>query len=195
MKRCQGDGFTLLELMLAMAVFAIFLLGVSQVLRQEIQSYHEDMRQEALEEKARAAMLQILDQCHLNAYKFYSYSGGTALSPPLGPDSGIYFYNIRPNSTTPGNGALVCLLDLNPSRDTNGKPILAPGTLLYFDQPNPKATGALMYGDNPATAHLVADDIELLMVTPDGNHFVKIDIVTKNLENQSFELVSWARLY
>lgn len=204
MKHKQEMGFTLLELMIAVAIFGFMLLGISQVLRQQITQYQANIQQDKLEQDARKAMLQILDQIHLHAYKIYAYGldkdGNPILTPPGSDiksiDSGnIYFNNVNPNDPdNPGTAVWTRLIDVNPNKNENGQPILSPGDILFYDG------NALKYIDDTGN-YLVADDIIKLTISPDSqvipvdNNFVKIDIVAQNSANQSFELVSWARLH
>lgn len=185
-------GFTLLEVMIAIALFAFLLLGISQFMRQETRMIASGLNQNDVSQKARTAMLHVLDAIHLQAYTFYAYSDGVILAPPVGAASGVYFFDINPNVPgSPGNGALKCLVNVNPVRDGQGRIVLAPGTAVYYDDQKKE----LRYGDNPDSAYLIADQIQTFTLVPETNRFVKIDILAGEPGKSSFELVSWARLY
>jgi len=196
MKKLSFDkttpGFTLLEVMIAISIFGLLMLGISQFLRQESRLMGTALEQNDISQKARTAMLHVLDAIHLQAYTFYSYSEGKRLEPPSGTASGIYFFDINPNVPgNPGRGELKALINVNPVRDGQGRLVLQPGTVIYYDDQKKE----LRYGDNPDTAYLIADQILAFNIVPETNRFVKIALVAGEPGGTTFELVSWARLY
>lgn len=178
------------------------MLGITQILSQQLTQYRSSIEQEYLEQETRAAMQHLLDQIHLKPFKYYSYSSGlyysqsTATAPLQGPGSGIYYFDVNNDPSNQGTGELLCLINLNPSRDGDDLPILSPGTILYYDN----ETNTLNYGDDASQAYLVADKITSITLTPGEDsgdvdiHFIKIEIKAENSANQSFELVTWQRL-
>lgn len=187
-----APGFTLLEVMIAIALFGFLMLGISQFMRQETRLMGTALKQNEISQKARTAMMQVLDAIHLQAYTFYSYSEGTRQDPPTGEASGVYYFDINPNVPgNPGRGDLKSLINVNPGRDGQGRIILKPGTAVYYDDQKKE----LRYGDNPDNANLIADQILTFTMVPETNRFVKIDVVAGDSGGETFELVSWARLY
>lgn len=168
-------GFTLLELMIAISIFGLLMLSISQLMRQEIRLYGAATYQNEVQQKARTAMVHILDEIRLQPFTFYS----------SGPDSGVYYYD------TAQQGKITCLIDVNPTNLSQ----LPIGTKLYYDAPN----RSLWYRDNPNnTTYLVSDEIYSLSITPVNTdvHFVKINLVAGDPSTpQTFELLTWVRLY
>src|SRR5690554_2149184 len=65
-------GFTLLEVMLAVAIFGFLMLMVAQIMNGEIRMLNAASRQNDIEQKARTAMVHILDEIKLNRFTHYS---------------------------------------------------------------------------------------------------------------------------
>ena len=99
MTRRKELGFTLLEIMIAIAIFGILMLAITQMLRAEIGLFNAENIQNQNEQRARVALTNALDQVRLNGYVYYS--NGTD-----GYDNGFY-------TREPGNEK--CLLNLNPN--------------------------------------------------------------------------------
>jgi len=168
-----SGGFTLLELMIAISIFGFLMLYISQLMRQEIRMYSAATHQNEVQQKARTAMMHILDEVRLHPFTYYS----------SGADSGVYFYDSAGNMT--------CLIDVTPTNLSS----LPSGTELYYD----KLKHSLWFQDNQNNAtYLVSDEIYSLNITPENAdlHFVKIDLVAGDPSTpQTFELLTWVRLY
>lgn len=180
----REKGFTLLEVMIAVAIFSFLMIYIAQIMRQEIRTYNTASRQSTLEQNARTAMMHILDEIRLHPATFYS-SGDIN-----GKDSGI-FYRSRVSPNDPNLSDITsCLIDLNPSNIEN----LPTGTGIYFDRPK------LWFRDtqNANANYRIADNIDTITMTLDPNdeHLIKIMIVAKDpVINESYPLVTWTRLY
>ncbi len=172
-----SSGFTLLELMIAISIFGFLMFYISQLLRQEIRMYSAATHQNEVQQKARTAMMHILDEVRLHPFTYYSST----------PDSGVYYYD----SVQQGN--IECLIDVTPA-DLSNLPL---GTELYYDSPN----HSIRFRDNqnnPNNPYLVSDEIYSISILPvNGDvHFVKIDLVAGDPSTpQTFELLTWVRLY
>jgi len=169
-------GFTLLELMIAISIFGFLMLSISQLMRQEIRMYNAATHQNEVQQKARTAMMHILDEVRLHPFAYYS---------PLATDSGVYYYD----SVQQGN--ITCLIDVNPANPSS----LPSGTELYYDTVN----HSLWFRDNQKnTNYLVSDEIYTLSITMVNAdvHFAQIDLVAGDPSTpQTFELLTWVRLY
>ena len=180
----QAKGFTLLEVMIAVAIFSFLMIYIAQIMRLEIRTYNTASRQSTMEQNARTAMMHILDEIRLHPATFY-VSGDIN-----GKDSGIY-YLLRVNPNSPDLSDITsCLIDLNPLNIDN----LPAGTGIYFDRPK------LWFRDtqNANAKYLIADNIDSITMTlnPNDEHLIKITIVAKDpVLNESYPLVTWARLY
>ncbi|KLU58556.1 hypothetical protein CEB3_c45720 [Peptococcaceae bacterium CEB3] len=174
-------GFTLLELMMAIAVFGFLMIYISQMMGLEIRLFNSASQQNDLEQEARQGMMQILDQIRLYPQTYY-------LAGQQGWDRGVYYLPL--GSNTP-----LCLIDINPS-DLNNLP---GGTGVYLDKSDP-GDGKLYYRDaqNGDATYLIASDVSSLQLAlvPGDPHLLEIDLVVRNPRtSQSYELLSWARLY
>lgn len=180
----REQGFTLLEVMIAVAIFSFLMIYIAQIMRLEIRTYNTASRQSALEQNGRTAMMHILDEIRLHPATFY-FPGDIN-----GKDSGIY-YRLRVDPNNPNLSDITSnLIDLNPSNIEN----LPVGTGIYFDRPK------LWFRDtqNANANYLIADNIDSLTMTldPNNEHLIKITIVAKDpVLNESYPLVTWARLY
>ncbi|OLN32235.1 Type II secretory pathway, pseudopilin PulG [Desulfosporosinus metallidurans] len=176
-KSLRNDGFTLLELMIAVAIFGFLMLSISQLMRFEIRNFNTGSAQNEIQQKARTAMMHILDEINRHPYTYFSPA-----SPPT-TDSGVYY-------TLP-LGTLTCLIDVSPTNLSS----LPSGTELYYDAPQHR----LWFRDNTKnTTYLVSDEIYTLTITPveDDVHLVQIDLVAGDPNTpQTFELLTWVRLY
>lgn len=175
--KCGNEGFTLLELMIAVAIFGFLMLSISQLMRFEIHNFNAGTTQNEIQQKARTAMTQILDEIHRHPYTYYLPS-----TPPT-TDSGVYY-------SLP-SGTLTCLIDISPSNLNH----LPSGTELYYDTPH---HSLWFQDDTKNTTYLVSDEIYTLKITPveADVHFVQIDLVAGDPTTpQTFELLTWVRLY
>lgn len=186
-KKKGSGGFTLLELMIAISIFGFLMFSISQLMRQEIRMYSAATHQNEVQQKARTAMMHILDEIRLHRYTYYS--PGTAIGTAT--NSGVYYYD--PNNL----GIITCLIDVDPQKPINLSN-LPLGTELYYDSSNQ----SLWFRDNqnnPNNPYLVSDEIYSLSITQVNSsdlHFVKIDVKAGDPSTpQTFELLTWVRLY
>lgn len=197
MNQRKEQGFTLLEIMIAVAIFGFMLIGISQIIRVEMQNYHLNSQREELQQGSRRAMITILDQLRLKAFKYYSYHDGVETDQNPGPDRGVYYYNINPTDpANPGDGSSKCIIDVKPSFDADHKPIKQP--IVYFDDTN----NTINYEDEVTNdVHVIANNITSLSITEDPSsgpidyHFVTIEIKAEDKSGNTFDLVTYARLY
>lgn len=169
MKRKNDGGFTLLEVMVAVGIFGIMMLAISQMMRAEISLFNSENNQNQYEQKARTAMNQILDQVRLNGYVTFVGDGGY--------DDG--FYAADPAGTK-------CLLNVNPDPGERFS-----GNAMYYD---PDKAELWFQEDNKQ--YLIADDLTILEVQGVTAHLAMIRVVAGDpASDTSFELITWARLY
>ncbi|MHB1653747.1 MAG: PulJ/GspJ family protein [Desulfitobacteriaceae bacterium] len=188
----QVDGFTLLEVMIAISIFGLLMLYVTQFMKLEIGTFNTAAKESALEQKARIAVMHVLDEERLHSYTFYQ----TGPSQDGSDGRGIY----RTDYTDPMNPVSVCLVDLQP-------PGNSPKADIYYDNTEEaQGNGKLYYQvprqGNPSILdkYLIADSISLFTIEPVNNdrHLGKIHIkVGKTSTNnpQPYELITWVRLY
>lgn len=182
----QSSGYTLIELMIAISIFSLLMIYVAQLMRTEIRSFNEGLRQNEVEQKARVAMMQVLDEIRLHAYTYYSYGSGTNPGPQVTADSGVYYYDPE------NNGAITCLIDVNPANPS----ILPYGTVIYYDETERE----LWYRDQETGAqYLISDEIysfSIKAVYPNDVHFAEVYIQAGDPDTAaSYELLTWVRLY
>lgn len=164
------QAFTLLEVMIAVSIFGLLLLYASQFMRSEINAFESVSRQSEVEQKARIAMMHILDEVRLHKIANYSANSDSQeisyypLDAPETPES-LIFINLQ-TTTVP-----------------------SPSAKVFFD----KEQGKLWYREN-GSEYLIADEISQLSI--EGDPFlVKIKIkVGENHGSQPFELQTWIRL-
>ena len=180
-KQDESDqrGFTLLEVMVAVAIFGFLMMYVAQLLGSQIRLFNRALDQNDLEYNARTAMMHILDEIrlHPSTYYFQGQAGGQ--------DEGIYY--IKKN-TPPQADEVLCLLDVRP--DVNNLP---PGTGIYL-------TGNQLWfrdGQKANTKYLIADKIASITLEPVYARLLKIVVTTADntTDLKTFRLVTWARLY
>jgi prepilin-type N-terminal cleavage/methylation domain-containing protein len=174
-KACSG--FTLLEVMIALAIFGFLMIYVSQMMRSQIRTYNQTLSEISLEQKARTSMMHLLDEIRLNRSTYYEPGGP-------GVDNGVY---CRKPDATGEDDIESCLIDLNPS-DINNLP---EGTGIYYYNKQ-------LWFRNPDTymTYLIADQIDNVIFTPVLDHLIKIEVIAKNPQSsQTYELLTWKRLY
>lgn len=171
-QRGSSNGFTLLEVMIAIGILGILMLAVSQMMCLEIGIFNVENKQNEIEEKARIVMNYVLDQIRLNGYVYY-YPGD-------GYNAGIY-------SNDPDTGVR-CLLNINP--DPGGG---ASSSEMFYDPDRDE----LWYRDTfTENTYLIADNISVLDIQAVTPHLARIRVVAaKPATDIAFELVTWARLY
>ncbi|MGC7873702.1 PulJ/GspJ family protein [Desulfosporosinus sp. SYSU MS00001] len=180
------QAFTLLEVMIALSIFSLFLLFTSQLMHAEISGYDSASKQNEIEQKERVAMMQMLDELRLNCYTYYKTTS-TA--------QGIYQYANAAAAASKSQGENdPCLVYIQLPNSTDSPPSSAK---LYFEYDMSKGEGKLWYMKDEANKYLVADGIIKINLTPDDHDasLVKIDITSGGHHNsQSYELMTWARL-
>lgn len=176
-KQKRSSGFTLLEVMIAIAIFGFLMLYVSQFMRSEIHVFNSVSRQNDIEQKARVATMHILDEVRLNNFTFFD--DGQASREP-----GIYRYTDQTKTN------ITCLVNLRPSSPQ-------PDAKIFYDYNALKNEGELWY-QKDGFKYLIADEIAQLSITQDPRdiHLVKIDITVGGQDSSNpYELVTWVRLY
>lgn len=177
----KDKGFTLIELAIAISIFGILMLSFSQLLRSEIRLFNTVSEGNRVEEKARTTMMRLLDEIRVTPYTLYSppdsygYNGGVYQNPPA---SKTVLINANPDST------LLLALQSNPIG-------VSPG--IYYDAEPRK----LWYCDG-AKIYLIADQVykfEIIPVSSDPLHLVKISIGIGDPVGEYYDLLTWARLY
>ena len=169
--------------MMAIAIFGFLMLSISQLMRQEIRLYNAASQKNEINQKARTAMMHVLDQIRLNKYTYYKIVPG-------GLDGGVYYY-----PTQTGVAPETPLINEKPSLLTD--PSLGKLTeIIYYDAVGRK----LWYKDCSilnSTPYLVADQIyQFSLQMINDIHFIQITIVAGDPNTpQHYELVTWARLY
>jgi len=175
----SSKGFTLLEVMMAIAIFGILMGLVSQFVRAEIAVYKQASAQSAIEQKARTAMMHVLDQIRLNRFTYYVENPN---------NGGVYILE-------PG-GEPACIINVNPDENafSGNLPVPPSGTIIY-DRPN----GELLYLD-PQThdVFLIADQITLFSLSPSPDDYRLLRIYLEASDssgNMAYNLLTWVRLY
>lgn len=170
----RDKGFTLIEVMIAIVIFGFFMTMVAQILNGEIRMLNSVNRQSEIEQKARTALVHILDEIKLNRYTHYS-SGDSG----TGYDEGVY-------RQEPGHPRQ-WLINLYPSQAA----LSTAEPMIYYDRLNRE----LLYRDSNVE-YLIADDIEIVHITPETNQLLKIFIKASDSSGDvEYELLTWTRLY
>lgn len=168
---------------MAIVIFSILMMIVSQLIRGEIRMFNTVSNQDNIENKARAAMVSLLDEVRLNPYILY-YAGNDG----SGDNRGVYAQ--EPSEEEPR-----CLINLQPQQEVlagnlNELPI---GTKIYYDDLAKK----LWYRDSPSSAvHLIADEVEFIEFQGVTEHLLQIHLKVKStFGEQEQELLTWIRMY
>ena len=177
-KKNSPQGFTLIEVMIAVSIFGLLLLFASQYMRSEIRGFDSASRQNEVQQKTRIAMMHILDEVRLNSLTYFKSTSN---------EQGIYLYR----NLTAAAGALQdvndsCLIFVN--LGPTSVPAPSSAKVVYN-----KVEGKLWYKKNGAP-YLIADEISQLNI--EGNSsLVKIYIIAGgNNGSEPFELQTWVRL-
>lgn len=170
----REKGFTLIEVMIAIVIFGFLMTMVAQIMNGEIRMLNSATRQNEVEQKARTALMHILDEIKLNRYTRYtSGESGT------GFNEGIY-------KQEPGHSR-EWLINLYPS----GSELANTDTMIYYDRSDRK----LMYKEN-GVSFLIADDIESINISEETPQLLRILVkASDSLANTEYELLTWTRLY
>lgn len=177
MKR-KHSGFTLLEVMIAIAIFGFLMLYTSQLMSQEIHLFNSALKENELQQKARTAIMHTLDEIRLHAFTFYFRSGQAT-------ESGVYYHD------TNNNGRITALVVQNP-RD----PDSLPAGTIYWDAGSQR----LWFKRDNTERYLIADQISMFNIAevspPANQHLIKIEVTAGDPSSpESYRLVTWARLY
>lgn len=172
MMKKNANGFTLLEIMIAIAIFSILMMFTSQLMRSEIKLYGQAVKGNEVEVKARVAMLHVLDQVRLNPNTYY-------WKRTDGGQDGVYYTN--------SSGNPVCLIVKNP----NPADSTITGSVIYLvtDSADP-SNGRLYRGQSLITDNVVMFDIQSI-----STYMIQIDIMIRDPStNRDYELKTWVRL-
>lgn len=180
----RDKGFTLLEVMIAIAIFGFLMTMIAQIMRGEIRMFNNANRQSEIEYKARTAIVQMMDEIRLNRFTYYSSGSGSY-------DQGVYIK--EPDQPTK------CLIDINPDPTvltevrTGNISALPSGTKIYYDYDAKE----LWYRNTTSnTVHLIADEINSVTIIPVTQHLVQIYVEAKDDSGDlNHELLTWVRLY
>ena len=171
----KEQGFTLLEVMLAVAIFSFLLLMVAQIMNGEIRMINIATRQNELEQKARTAMMHVRDELKLNRYTLFkedTQGSGVYIKEPSQPEK--------------------CLIYI-PTADVDIDN-LPYGTTIYYQRNERK----LWYRQG-STDYLIADNIYEIKISQDvpGRQLLKIYIHAKEdaSSKTDYELLTWSRMY
>lgn len=166
----KDKGFTILEVMIAIVIFGFLMTMVAQVMNGEIRILNTVSRQSEIEQKARTAMVHILDEIKLNRYTYYTAGSG-------GYDEGVY-------TQEPGQPRRA-LINLNPSEGTQG-------VIFYFS-----GTKELWYVDpDTSSEHLIADNIAAIDIFPETSRLLRIHVKASDpTGGAEYELLTWSRTY
>lgn len=178
----RDKGFTILEVMIAIAIFGFLMTMIAQIMRGEIRMFNNASRQSEIEHKARTAIVQMMDEIRLNRFTYYSSGSGSDSY-----DQGVY-------TTEPGQPTN-CLIDIkpNPTVLTGNISALPSGTKIYYDYDAKK----LWYRDTGSNSvHLIADEINSVTIDSVTEHLVRIYLEAKDDSGDfNHELLTWVRLY
>lgn len=176
----RDKGFTILEIMIAIAIFGFLMTMIAQIMRGEIRIFNNASKQNEIEHNARTALVQMMDEIRLNRYLYYSPGTGSY-------DQGVYIKELGQPTK--------CLIDINPNPTVLSGNIsaLPEGTKIFYDY-NAKQ---LWYRDTDMnTVHLIADEINFVNITPVTEHLVQIHLEAKDDSGDlNHELLTWVRLY
>jgi len=170
MRTEKQNGFTLLEVMIAVGIFSVLMFSIATMMRAEIGLFNIENHQNQNEQKARTALNHVLDQVRLYGYVTYLDKGGT--------DDGLY--SIDPDGTK-------CLLNLDPAVESRDQ-----AEMFYLPDKD-----ELWYNDQAQRkTYLLIDQITTLEIQAVTAHLIRIRVVAGNPgSDTAFELVTWGRLY
>ena len=183
--RNSTQAFTLLEVMITISIFGLLMLYASQFMRSEVNVFQSVSRQNEVEQKARIAMMHIVDEVRLTNLTFYKSTSN---------NQGIYRYANAAAAALRDETDSTSLIFIKLPSSSDSPPSSAK---VFFDYDNSEGEGTLWYIKN-GFQYLIADEISQLSIIPDATdeHLVKIDIIVggKN-RSRPYELLTWVRLY
>jgi len=170
----RESGFTIMEVMIAIVILGFLFTMVAQIMNGEIRMMNTANRQSQVEQKARTAMVHLLDQVKTNRYTCYD--------PSL--DS-VY-------SQVPGEPIKYHIV-LNPTEDALDDPSQLPeGTVIYYD----RDAGELWYRKKDTNAvYLIADDIVEINMFAETNRLLRVYLKAQDSSGNEYELLTWTRMY
>lgn len=175
--RKKSNGFTILEVMIALGIFSILMLAIALMLRTEIGFFNAEELQNRNEQKARTVINHTLDQVRLHGYVIFRNGES---------DSG--FYSLDPDLESDGEPK--CLVNLNP--DPGGRHFNTE--MFYYPDKDELWFRDIATGQR----NLIADKITTLEVQEiaGASRLARIRVVAGDpASGLSYELVTWTRLY
>lgn len=175
MKKSE-QAFTLLEVMIAVSIFGLLLMYAFQFMRTEIRTFDSASRQNDVQNKARVAMMQLVDEVRLDL-TFYKATAN---------DQSIYRYKDEVAASIKDETDSTCLIYVS----LQAEQVTPPDTAeIFFDNIN----GELWYIKD-GTKYLIADQISHLSIEGNSSQ-VKIDIIIGGDNgSEPYELLTWVRL-
>ncbi|AET66668.1 prepilin-type N-terminal cleavage/methylation domain-containing protein [Desulfosporosinus orientis DSM 765] len=188
----KNNGFTLVEVMIAVSIFGLLLLYVFQIMHMQFGFFQSASKENDLNHNTRAAMMHILDEIRLNPnaekdrfstgnvppVKKYYYPGDA------GFDEGVYYVYRDPDDIN--TEIECCLININPQNTAS----LPEGPFIYL------VGSELWYRDVNNNNKLISDQIKSIKLSTEPglehiDRLLKIEITA--LDNS--QLISWIRLY
>lgn len=186
MRKKSEQGFTLLEMAIAISIFGVLMLYISQLMTSQVRLLNAVTRQNELEKNARVAMMNILDEIRLHKATYFDVIS----------DNKVFkvYYDL------PNKDAEHCVIDINPNLSASEQELPRE---IYFDANDSSLKlGEWIESTSTHNEHLIADKIKTITlegVTAGGvinSHLIKITIVTIDPQTKDeFQLISWSRLY
>jgi len=185
----NNTGFTLLEVMISVALFGLIMLYVSQILNQEIRLYNNASKQNNLQNNTRAAMMHIIDELRFHHSKKISDPSRVFGSETVGEET-IQYCII---CTDPSNQMVIDPLtgiysfpDDDPDPEINPD---YPTPIIYFDEINQK-----LWYQKDNQKKLIADKIQSLKFSR-ATGILTINLEAEDLSiNKLFKLTTSIRL-
>ena len=191
-------GFTILEIMIALSIFSFLMLYVSQFMHLEIRLFDNATRQDNLEQKARFAMMHIVDEIRTTTSPIYE-PGIIGANETIGADAGIYFLNKFNNSVE------TCKVNINP---TNMGGIVID--TINYNYIHYEDTQKKLMVKKANVDYLISDNIWWIKFEQASPRLIKISILAKNydpsnpndsdnpsdpsfLTVNAFQLITWVR--
>ena len=186
-------GFTILEIMIALAIFGFLMLYISQFMHLEIRLFDKATQQDNLEQKARFAMMHIIDEIRTTTSPIYD-PGIVGANETIGADAGIYYMNNLVNT---------CKININP---TNSNLVIdTTNNYIYYDDIQRK-----LMVKKASVDYLISDNIRWIIFEQASSHLIKVSILAKNydpsnpndsdtlgdpgfLSVNAFQLITWVR--
>lgn len=180
MSKKYDKGLTILELMIAIVIFSILMMIVSQIIQTEIRMFNTASNQNTINHKARTGMNHLLDEVRLNSHTYY-HNGDEN-----GFDKGVYIK--EPGSVES------CLININPRQEvlsTKNYGLLPSGTRIFFDY----VENELLYREpKDNSVHLIVDEVESIELQKVTDNLLEIYLKIKSGEQEQ-ELLTWIRMY